>query len=457
MLIYNTIQAQPVKKNVDEYHHLIDSALGESDYEYAWSQAKDLLQINPMDSIGNLRMIPILYSLHHIDDFITQVKKVYPIADSAAQMLAAFSLARESREMTDSAAVWHDRNKVVTEALRLNPNNVYTNVSKSLLLSEEGKFDESIQFIDKAIQNSDIETRPGIQLIKASLYSDFGKKEEAINEFKTLITSYPEFENAYIELSNTYRKYKMYPDALAILEEHGKKFDRVNDDLPKKYYILREMGNKDEACALVEELGSSYSDIMDDASQTLGCSFLLAPLKKDGNSTYEYQVISDDKEYLFTVEKKEGTYAEGNMQMNISMANDDGTILQSTVTMNKAALDTAHEMLNRFSDGMDYKLNTTTTVWVSRSVFDDITKNGKTKINADGTWRTFKLIPYEDDNSYYYGLFTYNEDTEKRLQLLHLMSDDAEHYEIWINNDRENPLIVKMKLDFSVELVKVDE
>ncbi len=125
--------------------------------------------------------------------------------------------------------------------------------------------------------------------------------------------------------------------------------------------------------------------------------------------------------------------------------------------MTKAALDTAHEMLNRFTNGKDYSLDTRTTVWVSRAVFDDITKKGESLINADGEWRIYKLVSNEADESYYYGMFNYNEVGGKRLQLLHLISEDDMHYEIWINNDRDNPLIAKMILDFTITLDKVEE
>ncbi len=458
MILFSTaLLAQPGKKTADEYHDTIDSAMGEADYNYALAQCNELLQMSPSDSIANIRKIPIFYSLHRIDEFMVQVKKVFPIADSAAQMLAAFSLEREDREKTDSAAVWHDRDKVVTEALKLGPKNVYANVSKSLLLSEAGKQDESIIFINKAIEYSDAETKPGIRLIKSSLYSDYDQKDKAIGELKDMIQEDPDYEPAYTQLSTTYRKFKMYPEALAILEEHGKKFDMEKDDLSSKYYILRDMGKKDEACTVAEELGEDENYIMDDAAQKLGCLFLLAPLKKDGKSSYVYIVTAKNSQYFFTVDKNEGAYAKGNLKFNWSMADQNSDMDKGTVMMSKAALDTAHEMRNKFSNGENYSLNNQTTVWVSRAVFDDITKKGESKINADGVWRTYKLVPNDVDESYYYGMFTYNEGGGKRLQLLHIMSDDDMHYEIWINNDRDNPLIAKMIVDFTITLDKIEE
>lgn len=462
-LFSTTLFAQPGKKTAVQYHEIIDSAMGEANYEFALAQCNELLKVNPSDSIANVRKIPIFYSLHRIDDFINQTEKVFPDSEKAAQMLASFSLEREDRETTDSVAVWNDRNKVVTEALKLNSKNVFANVSKALLLSEAGKKGESISFMNKAIEFADAESKPGMILIKSGLHSDFLYKDSAISLLQALIKEKPEYEAAYTQLSDVYRKFKMNAEALAILEEHSKKFNKQQEDMATKYYILRDMGNKVDACNVAQEMQENKEYIWDDASQKLGCPFLLAPLKKDGVSTYFYVVNPGENHYNFIVEKHDSLYAGENFKLYWTIEkeyageNDTTEPFDGSVTMTKAALDTAHELLNNFEDGEDYQLAKRTSVWVSRAVFDEIIKNGSTVLNADGKWRTFKLVPFDKDESYYYGSITYNDELEKRLQLLHLMSDDDKHYEIWINNDRDNPMIIKMILDFEVVLVEVKE
>lgn len=460
-LFSTALLAQPGKKTAEQYHETIDSAMGEANYEFALAQCNELLKVNPTDSIANVRKIPIFYSLHRIDDFIIQTEKVFPDNEKAAQMLASFSLEREDREDTDSAAVWRDRNIVVAEALKLSSKNVFANVSKALLLSEEDKKAESISYMNKAIDFADAESKPGMLLIKSGLYSDFLYKDSAISLLQTLIKDKPEYEGAYTQLANVYRKFKMNAEALAILDEHSQKFNTQNEDRLTKYYILRDMGKKAEACSIAEELQENEDYIWDDASQKLGCAFLLAPLNKGGLSTYFYEVNPNGDKYNFTVEKPDSLNAAENFVFywTIEKASEDNNTEASmgSVTITKAALDTAHEMLNMFENGQNYKLTNQTSVWVSRAVFDDITKKGSTLINVDGNWRTFKLVPFDKDESYYYGSIIYNEDYGKRLQLLHLMSDDDKHYEIWINNDRKNPMIIKMNLDFEVVLNEVKE
>ncbi len=452
--------AQPQKKTVEEYHLSIDSAMAEPNYEFALAQCNALLTINPADSIANVRMIPIFYFLHRIDDFIKQTEKVFPDSEKAAQMLASFSLEREGREITDSAAVWKDRNTVVTEALKLSSKNVFANVSKALLLSEEGKKGESISYMNKAIEYADAETKPGMILIKSGLYSDFLYKDSAISLLQALIKEKPDYEAAYTQLSDVYRKFNMYAEALAILEDHSNKFNKQEEDMATKYYILRDMGNKVDACNVAQEMQENKEYIWDDASQKLGCAFLLAPLNKGGISTYFYDINQNGNDYNFILEKQDSLNAGENFifYWTIEKQGDDTTEGSSgSVTMTKAALDTAHELLNNFEDGENYQLTNRTSVWVSRAVFDEIIKNGSTVLNADGEWRTFKLVPFDKDESYYYGSIFYNDDFDKRLQLLHLMSDDDKHYEIWINKDRDYPIIIKMILDFEVVLAEVKE
>lgn len=452
-----TVFAQPVEEKLEKLHYVIDSAMNELDYELALEKANEAIVLKASDSVANVQKISILFSLHRVDDFLAQVKKVYPTADSAAQVMAAYSLQRDAREKTDSALVWQERDKIVNAALALNSKDAYANLSKAILYAEAKNNTSSLEYIDKAIAYVDTANAGQIRLVKAGIYADFNEKDAAINELKDIIKAKPTFEEAYEQLINTYRHFKMNDEALALLDIHSQQFNREADDLKTRYYILRDMGKKEEACKVVEELGDESSYVMDDAAQKMGCPFLLAPLEYDANTVYDYQVYTNDKSYTYSVEKTSDTYASGNLKFTWTMSDEFEELSKGSVVMTKAALDTAHTMLNKFANGEDYSLTDKTTVWVSRAVFDDITKNGTTVLNVDGTWRTFKIVPFDKDDSYYNGAFTYNDQGEKRLPFLHIISADDDHYEIWINNNRDYPLIMKMNLDFEVTLNIVSE
>lgn len=451
------VLAQPVEEKMEKLHVAIDSAMDESDYGYALERVNEALALKPADSIANAQKISILFALHRIDDFLLQVKQVYPVKDSAAQVMAIYSLRRDSREKTDSALVWQERTKIADAALVLNSKDSYANLSKAILEAEANNKNSSFLYMDQALAFIDTARYAQFRLIKAGIYADFNEKEAAINELKELIRMKPLFEEGYEQLINTYRHFNMFSEALTLLEEHSTKFDMTTEDLGTKYYILRDMGNKEAACSVVKELGDDNSYIQDDAAQKFGCPFLLAPLSKDANSEYDYEVYSDNKSYKFTVEKNGNTYTSGDIQFNWSMSDQFEEISKGTVAMSKAALDTAHTMLNKFSNEEDYVLTDKTTVWISRAVFDEITKNGQTNLNVDGTWRRFKFVPDAENESYYNAEITYNDEGYKRLPYLHIISDDDDQYEIWINNDRDYPLIIRMAIDFEVTLDVVSE
>ena len=98
---------------------------------------------------------------------------------------------------------------------------------------------------------------------------------------------------------------------------------------------------------------------------------------------------------------------------------------------------------------------------ISRNIFNEITTTGETYINADGTLRKYKIATAEDEETgtvdKFYQDIIYNDAPHKYLHLIHLYSVDDEKYQLWINNDAANPLIVKMMLDFEIELKSIKE
>ena len=48
------------------------------------------------------------------------------------------------------------------------------------------------------------------------------------------------------------------------------------------------------------------------------------------------------------------------------------------------------------------------------------------------------------------------DDVDKYIRCIHLVSKDGDDsQELWINDDPKNPIILKMKLDFAIELKQV--
>lgn len=447
------IKAVPV--SVKKLHAAIDSAMDEGNYEYALQKCNEILAAFPKDTLASERKIGALYFLHKIDECIAWVKKVHTGNDSAAFILSVLSLQRDDRETTDSATVWADRDKIVTVALSLNKDNVYANMSKAILQTEAKKYDDAIMYINNAVMHADDSIKAGIRLVKCGIYSDMADYASAEKELHAVINDYSDQEDAYDELIKFYRERNRYADALNALDAHAKKFNKEEEDKDVKYYILRDWGKKDEACAVAEQIQDNLY-VLDNAA-ALGCTWPFAPLKNNIGAEYVYSVMYNGSDYDFTVTHTSGNYAS-DLSFDWSLADNS----KGKITLTKVALDTAREQVNKFGSDMDsIVLDNKTTVWVSRNIFNDITTKGETNINADGTLRKFKIATDEDEETgavdKFYQDITYNDAPHKYLHLIHLYSDDDQKYQIWINNDAANPLIIKMMLDFDIELKSIKE
>lgn len=132
--------------------------------------------------------------------------------------------------------------------------------------------------------------------------------------------------------------------------------------------------------------------------------------------------------------------------------NDD---MKGTVTINKEALASARDQMNRYMPG-DHHLTNQTSVWVSKAVYEEIKSKETTRMNLSGTEKVFKIVTFAQDRKeqqVYEGEVVENE-KDKVLKVIHLRSEDGTE-NIWINDDPANPLITRMIADFEIGLYKI--
>jgi hypothetical protein len=121
------------------------------------------------------------------------------------------------------------------------------------------------------------------------------------------------------------------------------------------------------------------------------------------------------------------------------------------VNISKEAIDTAHVQMNRFSNG-DKNLTEETSVWLSNAVFNELKTKGESFISASiFSAQVFEVVTEDDP---YYAV-TVDDQTKyiKCIKIVSKSGDDSQ--ELWINDDPKNPLILKMNLDFSIELKQI--
>jgi len=118
------------------------------------------------------------------------------------------------------------------------------------------------------------------------------------------------------------------------------------------------------------------------------------------------------------------------------------------ITLTASALATASAQTNRFSGG-PVTLADRTTVWLSKAVFDGLKKNFQARISSDGDSPVTLLNNFEDQ-------FNVIVDGKNiRLNIIYAEEQSGKPYKYWILNDADNPLILKMDLGWTIELIDV--
>ena len=120
---------------------------------------------------------------------------------------------------------------------------------------------------------------------------------------------------------------------------------------------------------------------------------------------------------------------------------------QGKVRMSKSALDTASYLVNTFRNKDFLDLTDKTSVWMGRKVRQMIAIGKPISINA-GTGR--EVFSPMGEKSYTFIL----NGTSTTLKCLYIES--ASGKKIWFLNDVTNPLIIKMDLGWTIELMSVE-
>jgi hypothetical protein len=209
------------------------------------------------------------------------------------------------------------------------------------------------------------------------------------------------------------------------------------------------MGNKEKACEDAIQLRDNFS-YFSYLLKEFACPQVMADATPSAQRTYIYEVNFQGQTYDFRVTNPVVDMDKG-VSFKFKMTGDVG--ISGNVTMSKDAITLAHNQMNRFGNG-DINLTEETAVWVSKAVFTEIKEKGETTISADifGEKQYERISDeYNDDDDFYTVTV---DDQEKYLRCIKIGSKDGDE-EIWINDDPANPLILKMKLSFSIELKQI--
>ena len=208
------------------------------------------------------------------------------------------------------------------------------------------------------------------------------------------------------------------------------------------------MGNTEKACEDAQLLKYRFDD-GDYYSKLFNCPQIMADVKPTMQRTYIYEVFFNDMKYDFRVSNPKVDMDNG-VSFKYKLTGDVG--YDGTVNISKEAIATAHDQMNKFGKET-IELNAKTSVWISKEVFNEFKTNGYSSINAndwEGT-KEFEVVSEKNSDDSYFPITV--DDEIKYVKCIKVLAKNGE--ELWINDDANNPIILKMKVDFSIELKQV--
>ena len=170
--------------------------------------------------------------------------------------------------------------------------------------------------------------------------------------------------------------------------------------------------------------------------------------------TATWEVNNDGSVYSFIASNPKGAVTT---DFEFDWAMTTGDDMNGHIKITAAAMKSAIGQNNYFGPRLkNATLTDKTTIWVSQNVFTHLNKNGSAKMDVGNGEETFTVVGWKTDNEDK-AAFNNNvivKGNEKTLLTIHVKNDDGSR-QLWILNNAQNPLIVKMDLGWTIVLKSV--
>jgi hypothetical protein len=317
---------------------------------------------------------------------------------------------------------------------------------------------------------------------------NFGKKENAIAKAKLMhgqITNATDAANLGSFLPSLLLANAATADtAMLLLQDLDKQWKDLSNIKIMIYQQAKAKANYDLACKKLDELmllepgNSDYVDDRIDIAIKLedvntACK-LISTINADANADAKNLLVKCPKEmsklplkdktqYVFNVNDKKkfiklNVVLDANSETTLLLNyNLDGDAKQTSsrainVQLFDSALRSEVRLYNNAADDSAVLF-----LWMSRAAMREIAQNKTIKLDFGKGYGTFDLISHEieslDENVFAERVLM-PDGSSKLVNTIHLLNyDTGEH--VWINNDYNNPLIVKLESDYSFKLIQV--
>jgi hypothetical protein len=149
-----------------------------------------------------------------------------------------------------------------------------------------------------------------------------------------------------------------------------------------------------------------------------------------------YQVDNQDQKY------------DTALMFSFKMTNQRRT--SGKITLTGKALNSAIAQYNYFQSN-EVTLDNQTSIWVSKSVWKKVKKKKKCSISTNSGVMNLKELDFVNNQGY--NLLLNGNDTI--IDVIYCVTNDSNAFKYWILDDPKNPLILKMELNFTLELKEI--
>lgn len=402
--------------------------------------ADTLLKRNAKDENAFVKKVVSQVMLKMDKPAIETFKKWYKNKDTAATNICLVPYQFEFAKNKRSADIYYK------SAMAMAPKNGIPYIMYGADFADADQYDKALQYVEKGYKMLTGRYKKDYASTYGAVLHHADKKAEAYKFLEDEMANGNNTEDVIREYFRCYLIDKRYEDGIAKATEF------INKDPQAIYYRRRgsfynEIGNSEKACEDAVTLRDKY-DAGDFWQKEFNCPEVMAPIKPSMQRTYIYEVQFQGNTYDFRVTNPKVDMDKG-ISFKYKMTGDVG--INGVVNISKDALDTAHVQMNRFSNG-NHDLDTETSVWVSNAVFNELKTNGEAFMQASVFSAQVFQVVQEDDPFYVVKV----DDQDKYIRCIHLVSRDRDDsQELWINDDPKNPIILKMKLDFAIELKQI--
>jgi tetratricopeptide (TPR) repeat protein len=388
-------------------------------------------------------------ALKQYPEGFTLVKNFFTPVDTAAKYLAIMAFSVPEDDLLTSGLKCGD------EAIKVVPEGPWGYFVKGGIYSDLKQHDKALPFMEemsKRLRNDNEQFLMGHFYPKELSMNN--KYDEAIAGIEALDKKFPNDE----EITNAYafihRFNKKYEKAITKYDELIKmQPDNVNYQLWKAS-AYNDMGNNTEACAVSEKIILTDSTY-DFLRFRYNCPAYFAKPALSDIKKAVWEVSASGNNYDFEASNLNGS-TDSDFEFNWSMTS--GSDANGHVKITKDAMEKATAQNNYFGPSMkNVTFTDKTTVWVSKTVINNLLTTGTCKMDLGGGEEEFTRVPNttdeRDDNVFETKINVKGQ--QKYLSTLHVKNADGSH-DVWILNDANNPMIVKMRIEWEITLKSIE-